>query len=320
MPEDPTPPAELAPQPAEDWTDDIDSSSLEDDVLPPTVQETSSDRRARDVLDWEDELSAPPEPQPEATSTQEALAWLLPAWQRGLTFWRRLLRGVRSRIPAAANLSDPVLSGILLGGLVLLLVLVNGGRQPAAAADEPAADVPAAVAVADELAAEDPAADEPAANVPAIALVAEAEPTIEPTIAPDEPTPTPTPEPATAPELDPAERDRMAAIQTQLTSGSLSNGNGLVESVQADFKHNQLTVNLTNGWYRLPVYEQEELANTFRQRSSEMSFDDVELRSPDGDLLSRSPVVGDTMIILQYEKPPVVQPPPRPRYRITVDR
>ncbi|MEL6384097.1 MAG: hypothetical protein AAFQ89_16910 [Cyanobacteria bacterium J06626_18] len=308
MPEDPTPPDESTPQPSEaEWTDDIDSSPIESDIPAPTSQETSPDAWEQDALDWEDELTAPQEPPPQATSTREALAWLAPVGRWGLASWRRLLVGVRSRIPAAATLSDPILSGILLGGLALLLVLANGVRQPSVAADGPTADMPVAEA--------------PTTTPPTTAPATEADPTVEPPIALDEPTPTPIPEPPAAElELDPAERDRMAAIQTQLTSGALSNGNGLVESVQADFSHNQLTVNLTNGWYRLSTYEQEELANTFKQRSGEMAFDDVELRSPDGNLLARSPVVGDNMIILQHEKPPVVEPLPRPRYRITVDR
>ncbi|MGF1525138.1 MAG: hypothetical protein ACFBSF_22665 [Leptolyngbyaceae cyanobacterium] len=315
MPEDSTPP-ESTPQPPEstssqpseaEWTDDIDSSPLESDVVPPINQEATPDVWERDELDWEDEVTPPQEPEPQVTSTREALAWLTPVWRRGIATWRRILAGVRSRIPAVANLSDTILSGILLGGLVLLLVLVNSVRQPSAAANVPVADTPIA--------------DTPAVTPPATTSEVEADPTDEPTIAPDDSASTPTPETtAEAPELDPAERDRMAAIQAQLTSGALSNGNGLVESVQADFTHNQLTVNLTNGWYRLSTYEQEELANTFKQRSGEMAFDDVELRSPNGDLLARNPVVGNNMIILQHEKPPTVEPPPRPRYRITIER
>lgn len=302
MPEDPTPSPEPTPQSSDseplsseaEWTDDISAPSSESTVSVPTNQETSEEAWDDEALDWENEPVAVPEPQPQATSTREALAWLKPVWRRGTASWRQVLAGIRTRIPAAAKLSDGVLSGILLGGLVLLLTMFNSVRQPSVAAETPSEQPPV---VETELMLEPELSDD--------ATLLDAPPS--------------QPEPSDL-ELDPAERDRMAELQTQLTTGSLSNGNGLVESVQADFKHNQLTINLTNGWYRLSAYEQEELANTFKQRSTAMTFDDVELRSPNGDLIARSPVVGDSMIILQRDKPPAVEPPPRPRYRITVDR
>ena len=305
MPEDPTPPSEPTPQPSEaEWTDnDIDSiasaseasTASEDETSVSTDEATSEEAWEDDALDWKEEPIDLPEPQPKATSTREALAWLGPVWRRVVVSWRRILAGIRTRIPAAAKLPDAVLSGVLIGGLVLLLTVFNNVRQPSSVVVE---------------------------APPAIAPSVEEEPLLEPPLADASPS-TETPSaPPDSPELelDPAERDRIAELQTQLTTGSLSNGNGVVESVQADFKHNQLTINLTNGWYRLSGYEQEELANTFKQRSVAMTFDDVELRSPNGDLVARSPVVGNNMIILQREQPPIVDPPPKPRYRITVDR
>lgn len=276
-----------------EWTDDTDSPLPESDPVIPAASDTSEDQWQEDTLDWEDDPIDVASPPPRAASTGEALAWLTPVWQRGWTLWKRILVGVKTRIPAAAKLSDGVLSGILMGSLVLLLTVFNSVRQPAVTAEVPPSGPPL-----------------------------EAEPIAEPTPPSlDRPAEDTNPEPQPTPvELDPAERDRMAELQTQLTSGSLSDGNGLVESVQADFQHNQLTINVSNGWYRLSGHEQEELAATFKQRSIEMTFDDVQLRSPDGDLVARSPVIGKDMVILQREQPPEVEPPPRPRYRVTIDR
>jgi hypothetical protein len=43
------------------------------------------------------------------------------------------------------------------------------------------------------------------------------------------------------------------------------------------------------------------------------------VRSPDDSLLARSPVVGDTMVILQRQPLPEVPQPERPRYRLLID-
>lgn len=112
--------------------------------------------------------------------------------------------------------------------------------------------------------------------------------------------------------------DRIAAIQAQLTDSAVTSA-GVVESVQADFQHNRLTVDLSSGWYRLSPHEQDELANALQQRSLEMTFDETIVRSPDGDVVARSPVVGDEMVILQRHPLPEVPTPPRPRYRLTID-
>ncbi|MBE7383089.1 MAG: hypothetical protein F6J95_016955 [Leptolyngbya sp. SIO1E4] len=306
-PPDPTPPAEESaqspeptPPPEAEWTDDIGSAMSEQAAPIPDPGKASTDEW-EDSLDWEEDPVESPSPQPSATSTQEALAWLRPLWRQGVAAWQRLLAGIRTRIPAAAKLSNRALSAILIGGLVLLITILNSGRQPSVAIEGP---------------------EEP---TPPVSPRVDSEPEGQPSLADDlstdtAPPATPALPPPSSDELDPAERDRIADIQTQLIDGSLSYGQGLVESVQADFKRNRLTINLSSGWYRLSDYEQEELADTLMQRSTQMAFEDLQLRSPAGDLLARSPVIGDAIVILQREKPPEVELPPRPRYRITIDR
>jgi hypothetical protein len=100
----------------------------------------------------------------------------------------------------------------------------------------------------------------------------------------------------------------------------LPSTSGAIDAIQADFTRNQLSVILTGDWYRLSNQGQADLADQLLERATDLEFADLELRSPAGDLLARSPVVGNTMIILQREKPPVVEPPPKPRYRIMIDR
>ena len=282
MSADPNLPAEPTPQPPEaEWTDDINpsmpSTTASESVSSSPVTEggTPTDEW-EESLDWENEPIQSPPPEPVPMSTREALAWLRPLWLKGLASWRRILAGIRARIPAAAQLSDAILSTILIASFVLLLTILTGIRQPSRATEQPPETVPPA------------ATDVPNETTPA-------------PLNSDEPS---------EPELDPAERDRMAQIQAQLTDSSPTTNSGLVESVEADFQHNALTVNLGSGWYRLSAYEQAELANSLMQQSRQTAFEDLQLRSPDGDVLARSPVIGNEMVILQREKPPAVELPP----------
>ncbi len=302
MPEDALPSEATNTPPSDpEWTDDTDAIADASDPVPSPRQNLDADWDA-DPLEWEDEFMSEPPPSP-APSMQEALAWLRPVWQKGRTSWQRILRGVRSRLPLAAKLPDVVLSSILIGILVLLLTLINSVRQPAVAQPPPPTTTP--VEVPPTAAPTDPApvTAAPAAE-PDAAIAAE---------------PSELPK-ASEPTLDPAERDRIAAIQTQLADGSLNYGANLLKSVQADFNHNRLTANLSTGWYSLAAAEQDALANDLRQRAAAMEFGTLELRSPTNVLLARSPVVGHQMVILQRTQPIEVPVPPRPRYRLLVDR
>lgn len=204
--------------------------------------------------------------------------------QPALKLWQRLLRGVRSRLPQMASLSDGVLSGILIGILVLLLLLINGLGQPSAVAVAP--PTATAAAAPSELSPE-----------PTTALES---PSVEAPVHPD--------------------LERIDDIQAQLTAAATSYASQLVVSVQASFGEDCLSANLSSGWYRLPRDQQDQLAADLLGRSQSLEFATLELLDPDGAMVARSPVVGNTMVIMQRQPPPEVPIPERPRYRITLDR
>lgn len=294
-----------------EWSDDMDLSSPEDPPVAVTEAVPSGESQ-KEALDWEDDFVTE-SPTPQSPSTQDALAWLQPLWRQGKAIWRRILAGVRSRLPITAQLSDTILSGILIGILVLLLTVINGLRQSPAIAEVPSPAPPDTVTSSPDI-SPSPSVDSPGDIDVADLNAAELD-------APSKELKQAVPEPnIPEPKLDPAQRERIAAIQTQLVDASLSYGSNLLVSVQADFTHNQLTANLSSGWYGLSSIAQEDLANDWLRRSLEMNFAQFQLRSPDGILLARSPVIGEQMVILQREKPPVVEAPPPPRYRILVDR
>ncbi|MEM9816425.1 MAG: hypothetical protein AAF827_08500 [Cyanobacteria bacterium P01_D01_bin.6] len=249
-----------------EWTDDSSYQTLETPVTETDTVSSATDEWDEAIQEWDDELAELPEPAPQTTTTKEALSWIQPAWQKFRRLWQRLIVGVRNRIPAATKLSDSALSGILVGILVLLLMLLNSVRQPSVGAS------PTSLA------------------------------------------------PTEVPALDAGDVDRIAQIQTQMTDSSILNAQRVIDSVQADFRQNQLTLVFNGDWYRLSDYDQTQLAQALMQQSQELAFTDLELVTSTSELLARSPVVGNNMVILQREQTPEVPKPERPRYRLTIDR
>lgn len=312
MPEDPTPTNETpAPEDQLEWTDEsgfeeLDSVSNDrptDSISPAeasTIDPANVPANANEAdvtdIDWGDDVLPPADEDPEPVTTQDALAWLKPTGQRVLAVWRQLLAGLRNRVPAAAKLPDTVLSVILIGTLGLLLGLLNTVRSPSIA-KEPSASEAQPTEIAPPTAPSAPSEGLPAESpVSSDAPIADAVP----------------------PES--FDLERIATIQNQLTQSSIYNASRVIDSVQADFTRDQLTLVCNQDWYRLSEYDQDLLASQLLDQAGKLAFDDVELRATSGQLIARSPVVGNEMVILLRDQPPTVEAPERPRFRITIDR
>lgn len=110
--------------------------------------------------------------------------------------------------------------------------------------------------------------------------------------------PTPGIEPApTLPDFVPAPQE-IADIQAQVAAVSNRYAAGLIQSVQADFRASQLVVTLGPDWYDLLRSQQNALAADLLGRTQTLSFNHLQLQTPDGTILARNPVVGQTMVIL----------------------
>jgi hypothetical protein len=109
--------------------------------------------------------------------------------------------------------------------------------------------------------------------------------------------------PASPPPVPPLklspEQKLIASIQDQVAEVSNQYLDGLIQSVQANFRSSLLRVNLGNGWYELGAQRQDTLANEILSRAQDLDFSKLELVDAVGDRLARSPVVGAEMIILQ---------------------
>ena len=279
--------------PGEDdiWNDDIEVAPPSPSIspAPPTLG-------ADDAADWSLEdvnWTAPPPPPPPPSEPGVGVEFMTQVKQlvgQGQRLWRQLLAGVRwsigtalraSRLPVTAQWSDSLLGGVLVGILLLLLTLANGlGSRPSPA--PPSAEVT-------------PATEAPGTGVRDGASLDD----------------------GSQPEaVDPAV---IGEVQAQLTEAATFYGEGLVQSVQVNLNRSRLTVNLSQGWYRLSETAQTDLVADLQQRSRTLAFDRLEVRSPDNNLVARSPVVGETMVILQRQFPPEVPQPERPRYRLLID-
>lgn len=175
--------------------------------------------------------------------------------------WKRLLRGVRSQLPRPwqAQLSDQVLSAILLGLLFLLLTLGHplGRSQPSRVA-QPAPEVAQAQPAAPEL---------PALPAPPL-------------------------------EVSP-EQTRIADIQEQVAEITQTYATGLIQSVRANFQQGWLKVDLGPQWYNLVRSHQEQMAQDLYKRAQELSFSKLYLLDDSQNLVARNPVVGQRMVILK---------------------
>ena len=195
-------------------------------------------------------------------------------WQLLQIQWNRFLRQVRLFLPSnvSNNLSDPILTGILaviMVGAVWLTATIVTQKPTELATVPPSEEVPA--------------------PTPTI--------TIPPEPAP-EPAPEPEPEPTPIIQLTP-EETLIAAIENQVAEISDRFADGLIQSIQANFRTSDLTVKINNDWYTLPQSQQNQLAGEILQRARELDFTHLEIIDHQDRLIARNPVVGNEMIIFQ---------------------
>ena len=98
--------------------------------------------------------------------------------------------------------------------------------------------------------------------------------------------------------LNPEQR-LIAAIQDQVAEVTDAYADGLIQSVEANFRSSLLIVRAGEAWYELERSRQDQMANELWRRSQELEFSRLHLLDPDDALVARSPVVGPEMVILK---------------------
>ncbi|MGJ3249912.1 MAG: hypothetical protein ACFE0J_02100 [Elainellaceae cyanobacterium] len=212
----------------------------------------------------------------------QSVAKLQQAW----IWWSRRLNQVRDRLPESWRtvFSPPIVTSTL----IILLVVLIGGMPGSSSAQAPERVQPSPIqepSTADKtIAVETPDASMP----PSDRVGEQSETRAAETSPPLELTP---------------EQSLIAAIQDEVADITSQYAEGLIQSVQANFRSSRLTVNISDNWYELPDSRQDQLANEMLNRASDLEFKALDLLDPQGHLLARSPVIGSTMIVLHRSHP-----------------
>ncbi|MGQ4646602.1 hypothetical protein [Lyngbya aestuarii] len=200
---------------------------------------------------------------------------LLPSFKALQAFWNGILDKVRLLLPAAWNqkLSDWALTGAITT-VVVAVLLTTVALLP---------ETPSQIAKA-----------------PPPTETIEAPPELEAPTAPQPVEPElPSPPPPLV--LTP-EQSLVAAVQNQVAEITAQYGEGLIQSIQANFLTSLITVKVGDGWYELEESEQNDLADSILLRSQELDFSKLEVTDLQGNLIARSPVVGPHMVIFRRQE------------------
>lgn len=155
------------------------------------------------------------------------------------------------------------------------------------------------------------------ASVPEVTPIAEIAPTeelpketitsepliVEPVFEPkDQPTQPPQVAKQTPPPMPRPQQTLIAAIQNEVASLASAYAEGLITSVEADFRGSRLIVQMSDDWYPLQYSQKQKIANEILQRSQKLDFRKLEITDLERNDLARSPVVGQNMVIIKEVK------------------
>lgn len=104
--------------------------------------------------------------------------------------------------------------------------------------------------------------------------------------------------PPPQPQLTP-EQNLIAAIQQEVIDLTNQYPTGLIGTIEADFSGSRLIITIDDQWYDLTQKRQDSLANMIFNKAQKLDFRKLELIDDNGNLIARSPVVGEEVIILQ---------------------
>jgi hypothetical protein len=88
-------------------------------------------------------------------------------------------------------------------------------------------------------------------------------------------------------------------IQAQVEEVTQRYGSDLVEALQTNFRSGRLVVQLSEAWHQLSAENQEKIVDDLYARANRLKFQKLFVIDGNGQLIARSPVVGDRPVILQ---------------------
>lgn len=102
------------------------------------------------------------------------------------------------------------------------------------------------------------------------------------------------PEPIITPE-----QNFLTSVQKRIGEITNQYGEDLIVTGSADLLDSHLSIQVSDDWYQLSKSRQDELANEILKRSQTYNLSKLEIQDSQNNLVARSPVVGNQMIILQ---------------------
>ena len=263
----------LEKQTAEAAVDDIDEISTGDIETNKTEEQNSPGETA--IADESPPQSTsistqPPSPSdlpPESTPEISRVDKFLPSYTDIKNWWDSVLERIRELLPQEwqEKLSDWVLTGIL--ALIIICLMLGAVILIPQRSSEIAEIPPETIETPPEL------------KAPSRPKKVEVAPPPEPILTP--------------------EQNFIAAIQDELLGLTREYPQKLVEAIETNFFNSKLIVTVGQPWYELSSRKQDKFANAILKRSQKLDFRKLEIVNQQGNLIARSPVVGNSMVIFQ---------------------
>jgi hypothetical protein len=235
--------------------------------------------------------------QPAVQQVRPVLDKVPPALNQLSMRWPPILTKIRDRLPEPVNreFSDRGLTSTLVVSVVMLFwfltSLTSPGQSTEVASKSATKPTPTATLVSP------PSRTAPVATKPSPSATKLVSPPVQTPVA-TKPTPVPTLAPTLVSEKSP-EQVQLEKIQTQMTAIASQYTDTLLQSVSQNLGSSRLTVDISDDWYTLNPARQDQLADAMLQRSHDLSFKAFEIRDSHRQIVARSPVVGDQVIILK---------------------
>ncbi len=96
----------------------------------------------------------------------------------------------------------------------------------------------------------------------------------------------------------PPDRILVTDIQNQVAKVSKLFGEGLIQNVQANFRLGKLVVLVTDDWYQLSPFQQDQMMDSLLEESVSLGFKKLLLADTHQTLIARNPDVGIKMVVL----------------------
>jgi hypothetical protein len=235
--------------------------------------------------------------QPAVQNVRPVLDKVPPALNQLSMRWPPILTKIRDRLPAPVNreFSDRGLTSTIVVSVVLLFWFLTSLTSPGQSTE--VASKPATKPTSTTTLVSPPSRTAPVATKPSPTATKLVSPPSQTPVA-TKPTPVPTLAPTLVSEKSP-EQVQLEKIQTQMTAIASQYADTLLQSVSQNLGSSRLTVDISDDWYTLNPSRQDQLADAMLQRSHDLSFKALEIRDSHRQIVARSPVVGDQVIILK---------------------